>query len=225
MTKMVAKEAMLRHHRRALRQMSLWQEAISKSPKKPSPKKTALVPVAPETPSGDPTPQRAVKAVGEVAKAKAPPFNSQILSIAQKFSRGLGPEVMIVLERLHEIGHLGQSSRGMTSSYEGVKVDGSAGGYEHLSAVSRDAADQFRAIMEKMPPELQKLTRELVLEDIGMEVSSARGAPPRRSRTAKEIGQEVCGYESEQRALGATSAVLRVIAWIARSELGFKRRK
>jgi hypothetical protein len=173
---------------------------------------------------GEPLPERAVSAP-EIAKAKAPPFNSQILSIAQRFSKALGPELMIVLERLHEVGVLGQSSRGMTQSYEGVSVDSSAGGYEHLTAVSRDAAEQFAAVMGAIPPELRPYVRELVLEDIGMEINSARGAPPRRARTAKEIGQELAGYETEQRALGAVSATLRIIAWIARAELGFKRRK
>lgn len=174
---------------------------------------------------GAPTPEREQRAAGAVSRPQVPPFNSQILGVAQKFSKSLGPELMIVLEKLHEVGTLGASSRGLTQSYEGPRVDGTVGGYEHLSAVSRDAAEQYRNVMAKMPPELRAYVKELVLEDIGIEVNSARGAPPRRARTVKEIGQELSGYEGEQRAMGAVVVALRIIAWIARSELGFIRRR
>lgn len=160
-----------------------------------------------------------------MSKTTSPPFNSQILGIAQKFARGLGPDVMLVLERLHMVGARSESSRGLVQSYEGVRVDGGGGAYQHLSQSGRSAHEQLIAVMERMPPELWQLAKELVLEDVGMELNSARGAPPRRARTAKEIGQELTGYDTEQRALGAVIGALRIIAWIARGELGFTRRK
>lgn len=229
MAKLLAKEAMLRHHRRIMRQTAIRDAILAKPVRAKHVDLRKSTPAtgqrrAPETPSGEPTPERAWKAAG-VSKTTVPPFNSQIMGPAQKFAKGLGPEVMLILERLAEVGALGESSKGLVSSYEGVLVDSSGGGYEHLAAVSRDAHEQFQAALQAMPAELRGYVRELVLEDVGAEISSARGAPPRRARSLKEIGQELSGYDGEQRALGAVSAALRIIAWCARTQLGFKKRK
>jgi hypothetical protein len=228
MAKLLAKSEMVKHHRLLVRQKRILAALTGERPSRGVP---VPVPVpaasgqrrAPEALSGEPTPERAVHAAG-IAKALAPPFNSRVLDVPQKFARALGPELMIVLERLYEVAMIGMTSRGLTQSFE-PRIDGSAGGYEHLSAVSRDAHEQFHSVMDRMPAELRPLVRELVLEDIGIEINSARGAPPRRARSVKEIGQELSGYEGEQRAMGAVVAALRIIAWHARAELGFKRRK
>ena len=216
MTKMIAREAMLRYHRRLMREEAAWASTLAKGPKTLSRKPAALSAATGQRRGSeglsDPTPERQAKAA-QVSKSTTPPFNSQILGIAQKFARGLGAETMIVLERLYEIGVLADSSRGLVQSYEGPRVDGSSATYEHLSAVGRDAHEQFDAIMTRMPPELRRLTRELILEDTG------------RSRSAAEIGKTLTGYETEQRAVGAVIGVLKVIGWHAADRLGYPKRR
>lgn len=173
---------------------------------------------------GEPTPERAIRAEA-VMPTKVPPFNSQILGPAQRFAKQLGPETMMVLERLHEIGIKGDGSRGLTAGYDGIKVDSSRTSYDHLSAAERSAHAQLRAAMTAMPAELQAFARELVLENVGMEVNSARGAPPRRSRSVNEIGAEISGYYSDSRyTTGAVVATLRIIAWCVQKELGVRRK-
>lgn len=174
---------------------------------------------------GDPTPERAVRAEA-VMPTKAPPFNSQILGPVQRFTKQLGPETMMVLERLYEVGIKGNSSRGLTAGYDGIKVDGTRASYQHLSEAEAEAHEQFRAAMNTMPLELQHYVRELVIENVGMEINSARGAPPRRSRSVAEIGGEICGYTSDSRyTTGAVVAMLKIAGWCVQRELGVKRRK
>jgi hypothetical protein len=187
-------------------------------------KTQAPAPPPPER-MGDPTPERAIRAEA-VMPTKVPPFNSQILGPVQRFAKQLGPETMMVLERLCEVGIQGGNSRGLTAGYDGIKVDSSRTGYQHLSDAESAAYEQFRVAMGNMPPELQLYAKELVLENIGEEINSARGAPPRRSRSVAEIGGEITGYTSDSRyTTGAVVATLKIIAWCVQRELGVKRRK
>lgn len=164
----------------------------------------------------DPTPERAEKAV-EVVKAKAVPFNSQILGAAQKYAKQLGPEAMLILEQFYAIGIRGMNSRGLTASYDGFKVDVSRTSYEHLGASERDAHEQFRDAMARMPPELRRIAVELVLET----PPDGHSAP----RTPVKVGEAVSGYTDHRRAHGAAVALLRAISWCIQPALGSRRRK
>ena len=178
---------------------------------------------------GDPTPERATRAKEAGASAtqtKVPPFNSQILGPIQRFTQQLGPEVMMVLERLYEVGQKGEHSRGLTAGYDGIKVDSSRATYQHLSEAESQAHAHLLEAMATMPPELQRFARELVLENIGMEVNFTRGAEPRRSRSIPEIGSELSGESKDGRyASGAVVATLKIIAWCVQRELGVVKRK
>jgi hypothetical protein len=160
---------------------------------------------------GQPTVARAEKAI-EVVEAKAPPFNSQVLGAVQKFAKQLGPETMMVLEDFFRSGVVGETSRGLTASYDGFKVDSSRVSFDHMSVNERTSYERFRAIMATMPTELQAYARELVLE--------IPRTPHSPLRTPEEIGSEVTGYTDHRRALGAAVALLRVIGWCARSAQG-----
>lgn len=171
---------------------------------------------APAEKVGKPTPEREAKAVA-VSEPNAPPFNSQVLSIPTYLAKQLGPEAMMVLEKLYEVGIKSHNSRGMTSSYEGQRVDLSRTSYEHLSASERDAHEQFVAAMARMPPELQDLANELVLE-----CPSLNHPKP---RSAEEVGAAITGYTDRRRALGAVVAILHAIEWCVRPELTWTRRR
>lgn len=229
MTKMIAPEAMLRRFRKMRRQEGVQaflqaatkpraiQQRLPSRPPKPLP--------APVEKLGEPTPERAVRAEA-VMPTKVPPFNTQILGPVQRFTKQLGPETMMVLTRLYEAGVKESTSRGLTAGYDGVKVDSSRMSYNHLSEAERLDHELFRNALTTMPPELQRYARELVIENVGMEVNSARGAPPRRSRSVNEIGMEISGYTSDTRyTTGAVVATLKIIAWCVQKELGVRRRK
>lgn len=229
MTQLVAPEALLRRFRRMHKTEGAMAfvraaEGRQRTIQQRLPAKAAKAAPQPEK-MGEPTPERALKAI-EVRETKAPPFNAQIAGAAQKFARQLGPETMLVLERLFEVGVKGNASRGLTSSYDMTKIDCSRTSYDHLTLAEAEAHEMFRTAMGTMPLELQRYARELVLEDVGAELNSARGAPPRRSRTLFEVGSEISGYTSDQRyATGAVVAALKIIAWCVQRELGVKRRK
>jgi len=197
--------AFLRAVEKSTVQQRLPSKVVSKSV--PLPKVEAL---------GEPTPQRAEKAAA-VVKAAALPFNSQVLGAAQKYAKQLGPETMIVLEHLYTMGVRGLNSRGLTASYEGSKVDVSRTDYEHLGASERDAHERFRDVMATMPPELQKLVWELV-----MEAPSAGQSAPRKP---VEVGGAVTGYVDSRHGHGAVVAILRIISWCVQPALGNQRRK
>lgn len=215
MTKMVAPEAMLRRFRKMRRQEGI--QAFLQAASKPRTIQQRLtnrpVKTEPQVRLSDPTPERAEKAV-EVQRTAVPPFNSRVLGAAQKFYKHLGPETMMVLERLYEVGSKGETSRGLTAGYDGVKVDSSRISYEHLSVSQREAHEIFRAAMATMPPELQRYAREIIMED-------GRDKP----RTMADVGSEISGYEDHRRAIGATVATMKIIAWCVQKELGVRRRK
>lgn len=234
MTQLVAPEAMLRRFRKMRRQEGIqaFLQAASK-PRTVHQRLPALKAVTEQRRAsqalpeklGEPTSQRAAKAV-EVRETRAPPFNVQVLGPAQKLAKQLGQDTMMVLERLYEVGAKGGASRGLTSSYDMTKIDVSRTSYDHLTIAEAEAHEIFRAAMACMPPELQRYARELVLEDVGAEINSARGAPPRRSRTLFEVGSEISGYTSDQRyTTGAVVATLKIVSWCVQRELGVRRRK
>lgn len=214
--KLMSNATMLRHlkrMRRDSRAMETLRAALSEKQRAKPQKPVSPVlsqPRDPQTPLDEPLPDR-IKRGEVITKAQMPPFNSQILTTAQRFAKALGPEVMVILELLHETGMRGESYRGLTSRYEGVRIDSSRAGYEHMAASDRDAHERFQLAMSRLPAELRDMVRELVLEDT--------------RRSVRAIGEELSGFTSEQRALGAVPAALRIIAWCVRDALYGRGRK
>jgi len=154
---------------------------------------------------GDPNVQLAEKPV-EAVKASAPPFNTIIGGAVLRFAKQLGSEDLFHLEALYKLNARGMHSKGLTASYSGVSVDSSRTTYQHLSASQSDAHELLRRVLKAMPPELRRLTQEMVLDEL-----------PKRELA--EVGRSVTGFEDARRNLGAVVAILRVIAWITRDNL------
>ncbi len=218
MTTITASPAMQGRHAVAIR-------AIASGNFPPRLKKRKMrAPAKPATELRDPTPERAAHAT-DISKSKNPPFNSQINSAYQKFQKQLGPDAVMILDRLCELAHQAGSPR-ITASYSGVVVDQSYTPGSNLTERARAANDEFRRIWGSMPPEVQGLVAELVLELPIGPVPTKNGTMPEipvvgdRHRSYAAIGRDLCGYSDDRRGMGATVGALRIISWLVREAMG-----
>lgn len=219
MGKLEATAAMLRAARR-LRKDEAIQRFIQKSaagklrigqPRLPAAK--------PEPKIGDPTPERVDRAVetierqdgstfvdtGAVVQTKAPPFNSRVLPLLQRYADSLGPEAILVLEKLYEVGRKGAGGRGLAAGYDGIKVDASRTSFEHLSAAESDAHNLFHAAMRRMPRELRLIVLEVLFEE-------GRGRKP------LTVMRDELNLNNEQYQRAGIVTLLRIVAWCVQVE-------
>lgn len=207
MGKLEATAAMLRAARRLKRDDAI-QRFIQKSaagklrinqpPRSPAAK--------PEPKIGNPTPERVEQAeVGAVVQTKTPPFNSRVLPLLQRYADRLGPEAVLVLEKLYEVGRKGAGGRGLTAGYDGIKVDASRVSFEHLTAAESDAHNLFHAAMQRMPRDLRPVVLELLFEE-------GRGRKP------MDVIAEFSGYECEKHRRGSLITLLKIVAWCVQEE-------
>lgn len=162
---------------------------------------------APGPSLADPTPERAAQSeAGAVQKVTTPPFNTRVVPVVSRYADRLGPETLLALESLYELGRKGEVKRGLTAGYDGFKVDVSRTSYAHLTPAESAAHEKFRRSMACLPPELRRVVMELLFDE-------ADGRKP------LEIARELCRYDGEHHQRGALVATLRIIAWCVRAEL------
>ena len=184
----------------------------------PPVRKAKTAPVVKGERPGDPTPERVAKVEpGMVRETPTPPYTVQIQAVYHKYQKRLLLDELIALDTLYEMGARATVKNGLTTRYDGSRVDVSTGGFQHLSDFERDAHEAFRAVWERLAPGLRLVAFDLVFEGV-------RGGRE-RALTLQEVGNEISGYRDEGRAVGAGFAALRVLSWQVAEILGNSRQR
>lgn len=173
-------------------------------------------PKAVETAIGALTPERAAQSEPEaIQKVQAPPFNMRVMPLLQRYAERLGPEALLTLEKLYEVGRKGAGSRGLTAGYDGIKVDASRSSFEHLTAAESDAHDLFHRAMHRMPRELRAIVLEVLFEEGGPQIKDSQGY---RARKPLEVIRDTFDLNNEQYQRAGLVTLLKIVAWCVQVE-------
>ena len=208
----VAKRRELASGGNVTRLVSLQQFLIEKGPPVRTPLMRGEVEVpwktVPDAATGQPQPERLLKADGGFSTTVTPPFLNRILAPYQKYGSNLGASEVYALDTLYELGEsaLNSSHAKLTSGYNpnAVDVPGHRD-YAHMSERQRQTYTRFHELWGQLGEGMQRIAYDLVFE------LTRPGYD--KPMTVAGVGREISSYQDERRAIGAAVAGLRLLAW------------
>lgn len=159
-----------------------------------------------------PTPEREAKAQ-DIVESASPPFNTQIVSVYQRYAKQLGRDVVLVLDQFYELAQRAGSQPRMSAKYDGITVDQSRTSFSHVTEAQRASIEDYNRMLGEIGESYRRLIQELVLEE---------AIVGERARSYAEIGRELCGYSQDQPCRAAAVAALRLLAWRIQELMGGK---